>query len=633
MRQSGLFLAFVLFVASGFVCTPATAADPYRSPFDLAFSADGKTIAVSDGTAGSVALIDVEGARVTRQVALQGQPTGVAWAADGSRVFVAEYDAGTVAEVVVKSGKVARRLPVGLRPLGVALAPKRGLLVAANTVTDDVSLVDLASGNERARVKVVREPFFVTVTPDQSLAVVGNLLPAGSAAEPMLSAAVSLIDLEGLKRVADIRLPAGSTCVREIAVSPDGRWAYTVHTVGRFNVPTTQLERGWVNTNALSVLDLKSKEVHATLLLDHPFEGAADPWGLALSKDGGTLWISLRGIHRLARVKLDGLHQLLAGKLPESLASPQAYGAGTRNIWYEVKSDPAKRELLVNDLSALYVADLIKRFPIPGNGPRGVDFSPDGKQLAVAVYYSGNVVLVDAENGKVTSTISLGPSPEPDPARRGEIIFHDAMICFQHWMSCATCHPDNGRTDGLRWDLLNDGLGTPQRTRSLLWSHRISPTTTRGIREKGIEDSVPKGLLFLLRVPEKELVDPLIAYLKDLKPEPSPYLVDGKLSESAKRGKALFEEEADCAGCHPGELGTDMKAHDVGTRGEFDRPDDVFYTPKLVELYRTAPFLHDARSATLMDVLKRDNPKNEHGNTAGLTPQELEDLVEYLKSR
>ena len=52
-----------------------------------------------------------------------------------------------------------------------------------------------------------------------------------------------------------------------------------------------------------------------TVLLDSIASGAADPWGVAVSRDGNTLWISLSGIHQLARIDLAGLHDLLDGKL------------------------------------------------------------------------------------------------------------------------------------------------------------------------------------------------------------------------------------------------------------------------------------------------------------------------------
>ncbi len=299
---------------------------PYRSPLDLRFSPNGQMIAVSDHTAGVVSIIDVAGAKVAREVALSGEPSGVAWAADGSKLYVAERNAGSVAEVDPAGGRVLRRFAVGLRPVGVAVAAKKQLLIVANTVTSDVSIVDLASGKEKARIKVPREPFFIAVTPDEGLAVVGNLLPAGNSADPQNSAAVSLINLATLKDVADVRLPGGSTSVRQIAVSPDGKWAYCVHTIGRTTLPTTQLERGWINTNAFSIIDLAGRSLCATLLLDRLSEGAADPWGLVVSRDGKTLWSSLAGVQQIARVDLGALQCALKGEGPPTPPSTAAKG-------------------------------------------------------------------------------------------------------------------------------------------------------------------------------------------------------------------------------------------------------------------------------------------------------------------
>ena len=67
-----------------------------------------------------------------------------------------------------------------------------------------------------------------------------------------------------------------------------------------------------------------------------------------------------------------------------------------------------------------------------------------------------------------------GAAPKMTEARRGEMLFHDATLCFQQWQSCATCHPD-ARVDALNWDLLNDGLGNPKNTRSLVKAHAGGP--------------------------------------------------------------------------------------------------------------------------------------------------------------
>jgi YVTN family beta-propeller protein len=600
----------------------------YRSPFDLAYSPDGETLAVSDDTGGALVLIDAKTGRVDGEVQLRGRPAGVAWAPDGERVFVAERGAGSVAEVDAATKEVVRRLTVGPRPVGVALAPERGVLLAANSGTHSVSIVDLRSGKEKRRISGVHSPFFLTVTPDEKLALVGSLLPATPADDPTTSASVSLLDLDADRVVAEIRVPPNGSNLRQIAVSPDGKWAYAVHNFGRATLPTTQLDRGWVNTNALTIIDLAKRERLATVLLDQVMEGAANPWGVAISGDGETLWISLAGVHQMAKIDAASLHQLIGGEIPAEELEKRGYPS----IWREITEDPDKRELLANDLAALWGAGVLERIRIDANGPRGIDLSPDGTRLAVAGYYSSNVLVLDTGTGAVASAISVGESPEPDLARRGEMMFHDATLCFQHWLACVTCHPE-GRADGLNWDLMNDGIGNPKNARSLLLSHKTPPMMSLGVRES-MEEAAAAGFRHILfREPEEGELEAVTEYLRAMEPEKSPYLSpNGNLSAKAKRGNAIFEsEKTQCAECHPAPLYTDLKTWNVGTRGRLDRA-DAFDTQTLIEIWRTGPYLHDGGAADLTDMLTTHNPENKHGKTAHLTKAEISALVEYLLS-
>jgi cytochrome c peroxidase len=74
--------------------------------------------------------------------------------------------------------------------------------------------------------------------------------------------------------------------------------------------------------------------------------------------------------------------------------------------------------------------------------------------------------------------------------------------------------------------------------------------------------------------------------------------------------------------------------HDVGT-GSGDPTEALgpaFDTPSLIGVYRSAPYLHDGRAESLRDVLTTHNPDDRHGRTSHLTPAQLDDLVEFLKS-
>jgi cytochrome c peroxidase len=219
------------------------------------------------------------------------------------------------------------------------------------------------------------------------------------------------------------------------------------------------------------------------------------------------------------------------------------------------------------------------------------------------------------------------------PERRGELYFNDARICFQNWHSCATCHPGDARVDALNWDLLNDGIGNPKNTKSMLFAFPTPPAMSIGVRESA-HAAVRAGIRHILfTVQPPEVGDSLDAYLKALKPVPSPALVNGKLSPAAKRGEKLFnKKEVGCSQCHPGPLFTDLQSYEVGTRGRTDRDGVIYDTPSLVELWRTAPYLHDGSAATLRDVLTGANQKDQHGVTSRLSPDQTNDLAEYLRS-
>ena len=138
-------------------------------------------------------------------------------------------------------------------------------------------------------------------------------------------------------------------------------------------------------------------------------------------------------------------------------------------------------------------------------------------------------------------------------------------------------------------------------------------------------------LLFTVQPPE--VAEAIDDYFKSLRPIPSPRLVKGKLSPAAERGRRLFNsDKVGCAGCHKGALFTDQKFHSVGTIGKFDQPTDRFDTPSLIEVWRSGPYLHDGRAATVREVLTTFNRDDEHGSTSKLTRQQIDDLAEYVLS-
>jgi hypothetical protein len=399
------------------------------------------------------------------------------------------------------------------------------------------------------------------------------------------------------------------------------------HILSQFDLPITQVEQGWVHTFALSIIDIAGGRRLTSILLDDLTRGAADPWAITGSADGRTLWISHRGTHEISILDIGLIHELLEGKVPPRTA---AIKDGTRdNIWVRISRDKSQIEDLVDDLTALHIAGAIRRSPSGGKGPCGVALSPDGKRIYTANYYAGTVGVMDSQNGKLLGKFAVGILPGPDSARRGEIYFHDATECYQSWHSCASCHLDNGRADGLPWDFMRDGIENGKDVISLVYMHHTPPHNRRATRSDPRQCIVTGivGSHFMEALSDD--VDDLLAYVRSLKPEPNPNLP--KFAKAAARGKVLFEGKADCARCHPAPYFTDRKMYDVGI-SDPEEPNLKYDTPSLIEAYRTAPYYHDGRAATMKEALTEHDPKKLHGKLKDLTPKEIDDLVAYVLS-
>ena len=273
-------------------------------------------------------------------------------------------DCGKVAVLDAQSGKVLDAIHVGARPMGLVASRKANRLYVCNSGEASVSVIDASTMREITRVAAVREPVFAALSPDESRLVVSNALPLGAATDENLAAAVSVIDTNKLQAFAAVPLPGGSTNVRGICIDPTGRWAYCVHALAHFNLPATQLDRGWMTTSALSIIDLRAARREATVLLDSINEGAADPHAVAISPGGDALYVALAGTSQVQRVDLKTLHGLLAGRLTPEVSTD--VGQANTNVWQRIGKDPSAKADLAGDLMAMDLAGLLRRPPPAG---------------------------------------------------------------------------------------------------------------------------------------------------------------------------------------------------------------------------------------------------------------------------
>ena len=598
--------------------TSFSQAKSYLSPEYLAASPDGQSIYLTAATDKKILKLASESGEVLATWSLRANPSGIAVGPEGLLYVTAGAEEGMLYKLT-PAGKVKEKLAVGHTPLSPVVSPDGKTVYLLNRFNHQVQVVEAETLKSVQAIPVVREPHAAVLAAGGKLLFVANHLPAVRATDDVVAASVSVIDTVKRTVLKSVMLPNGSTGVRGIAASPDGKFVYVTHTFGRYQLPTTQLERGWMNTAGLSILNGETGDYVNTVLLDDVDLGAANPWGVTVSSNGKHLVVAHAGTREISLIEREALHVRL-DKAAQNEKVTEVTRAATD---------------VPNDLS--FLVPIRRRIKIEADGPRGVLIQ--GSRITVACYYAERVVQVNLDEPVAKPQATLLAKDfdlAKDRVRRGEMLFNDGAMCFQQWQSCASCHPD-GRADGLNWDLINDGIGNPKQTKTMVYSHLTPPTMVTGIRDS-MAMCNRKGLThiqFVVRPEEDALC--IDAYVMSLKPVPSPFLQDGSLSASAKRGKKLFIS-AGCALCHTPSnkspdgtpLFTDLKTHPLlGTGNEEGR---AFDTTTLVEVWRTAPYLYDGRALTIGEMLTTGNPNDVHGETKKLTITELNDLTEYILS-
>ncbi|MCA9054054.1 MAG: c-type cytochrome, partial [Planctomycetaceae bacterium] len=353
--------------------------------------------------------------------------------------------------------------------------------------------------------------------------------------------------------------------------------------------------------------------------------------------------------HRRKRVQMDSFRGTYVVANPWEVAvSPDGQRlyvafAGTNDLFACRILDDNYRELEYEALVQL------------GSNPRAVRVSPDGGRLFVYNALDFSVAVYDAKSLQPVANIPVCDCPLDDETLLGKKLFYVATqpMVGRRWISCSSCHPD-GEPDGRTWQQ-PEGLRNTQSLAGMAWTHPIHWSADRdevqdfehtirgplmqgrGLLKGTLRDSLGK--------PNSGLsadLDALAVYSNSHTFPLSPHAKHG-LSESAQRGRELFfDAEVGCAKCHsgpylcdsqPGEV-ADFRLHDVGTGGEdpSEKMGPKYDTPTLLGVYRTAPYLHHGHAATLKDVLTTLNPEDRHGRTSHLKPQEIDDLVEFLKA-
>ncbi|HZO99500.1 MAG TPA: hypothetical protein VFD30_04330 [Terriglobia bacterium] len=618
------------------LCSPRFAAVPanqgiasseprYLSPSEVRLSPDGRRLFITCEDSNEVLAVDPRSERVVARVTVGQKPWGMALSPDGKTIYVSNEWSDTVSEIDAASFQVRRTLKVGWGPVGLATDRAGRTLYVANGIGNDVSLVDLRTGQETKRFRTQRYPQQVTLSRDGRRVYVSNVLPRlGPYDQPPES---EFLVLDAIRQTVAERITVpGVIELRQIAEAPASLGGYVLVPFMRpKNLgPLIAVAQGWVLTHGMAVIRPVSarpsgkgtSEVSQVLLddIDYYYAGG---YGVAFTPNGRYALISSSEASTLTIIDTAKLarrlRQVPANELPNRLDSARTF--------------------------------VVKRLET-GHDPRSIAISPDGRFAYVPNRLDDSVTVVDLARLKVASTIDLGGPKQITRRRRGEQLFFDAKYCFQGQFACATCHP-NSHLDGLAWN-----LETPQ-----LGRDRVANRTLRGIKDTApykwnghnpdlATQCGPRIAKFLFRSEgfNKEELEALITYLSYIPLPPNRHLApDGQLTDAQERGKQIFYRthtndgreipvQNRCDTCHPADTHyTNKLSTSVKSASKYDTS-DYFDTPQLDRVYENAPYLHNGEALTLEEIWTVFNNSDTHGVTSDMSKEQLNDMIEFLKT-
>jgi YVTN family beta-propeller protein len=600
----------------GTLAVAALALARYMSPIELALSPDGARLYVVCEGADELAVVDLASEKVIRRVKVERAPKGLAVGPQGRFVYVANSWGDTISEIDAGKLEVTRTLRAGFEPTSVVSDREGRYLYVANRIGGDISVIDLATGVESGRLAAGRGASYL------ALAATGrvystHVYPNTGAFRTPPESEITVIDA-GERMVRErLRLP-NAAGVFHVALSADGKLGIAGQLGPKNLIPMAHVAHGWVVGNSLALFGEDVGEP-VQVPLDEIDRYFSLPFGVAIAPDKRSAYISTAGSDSVTVLDIGRLL-----KFVRSLAPPA-------------------RARLANDLSAS--ANYVRgRIPV-GRNPKGLALSADGARLYVTNRLDDTISVIDTRRDTVVRTIPLGGLATLTPERRGERLFHTARYSFQGQFGCASCHIE-ATLDGLAWDLEPDGFGIDiVDNRSVEDVAETAPFKWNGANPDLQTECGPRTEKYFYRSQSyspAELED-LVRFIKSIPPRPNRFLpAGGELTSAQERGRAVFErtrrkdgapipETQQCPVCHAGPYYTNRQLSDVGSGKPTDRSPFID-VPHLNNIFLSAPYLHDGSARTLEEIWTVFNPRDTHGVTNDLAKDELNDLIEYLKT-
>ena len=546
------------------------------------------------------------------------RPVALVQAADGQRLFVANRDSGTISTIDTTTREVIGELAAGKRLADLVAIPGSDQLLAVDEAAHELFVLNSAGDSVEVaqRLSVSPYPVSICVAPNGKQATIASLW----------SRRLTFVELgEAAKVVSVLDLPFAPRCQ---LLLPQGQLLVADSFSGR-----------------LAMIDPASKQVVAT----REFPGH-NIRGLGVSPNGEMLIVSHQMLNELAHSIRNDIHWGLLMSNDLRWLKVESFLTGGKSLYHGAHmhplgesgkggGDPGGVDVAADGTVCVAISGVgqvaigkegdfsMYRVNV-GRRPTAVRIATNGQTAFVANTFDDSISVVDLAGRKIAATISLGPQPDLSLVQQGELLFHNAKLSHDGWMSCQSCHTD-GHANGQMNDNFSDrSFGAPKRVLSLLGGVKDTlPLAWNGQVQtlaRQIHNSVENTMQREETVPSEQ-IQAIAAYVNSLeRPPPLDVLRGTQDTAAVERGRLVFAKH-DCARCHAPPTYTTPDAYDVGLKDA--QGNTEFNPPSLRGLSHRGPFFHDNSAATLEEVfLQRGHP-----NGAEYSESEASDLAAFLR--
>ncbi len=552
-----------------------------RRPTALALSDDEQWLYVGNRLTGTVSVIDLSRQAVVHEMSVATQLSDMRLVEQQQRLVATDEATHELVLITIDGARlsITQRIKVSPYPVSVAISQDGQRAIVASLWSRRLSFVELAMGTESpARIThVVDLPF----APRSQLLVKGDtqLIVADA-----FGGRIAIVDM-ATAQLQHVREFPGHN-IRGMGVSANGEMLIVAHQM--------------LNELAHTVRN----DVH---------------WGLLMSND--LRWLRLDAVLQAESDLYDGAHMHPLGQAGSATGDPAGIVVTARGSVVVALGG-------VGEIAIGKEEDFSLNRIVVGQRPTALEADRAAARIFVANTFDDSIAIVDVAQRETVASISLGTQRELTLAERGELLFYDASLSHDSWMSCHSCHTD-GHSNGLLNDNFSDAsFGAPKRVLSLLGSVSTAPFAWAGTAAT-LEAQIEKSLTHTMQTdepPTAEQLEALAAYVESLTPPPSIDVARGVQDhEAVVRGRQLFEA-LECVGCHKPPVYTTPDTYDVGLDDK--QGNRKFNPPTLLGVGQRGPYFHDNRAASLEAVFV----EFQHQLERELSAIELSDLLSFLRS-